>query len=723
MDAFPHRTELIAILFLSATAVAGLARDRVDLNGPWRFAIDPVRCGEQNGWHQPGLRVGDWAEVRVPHCWNVDPRFPFTGTAWYRRTFSLPPGAARRNARLIFSGVFYRAKVWLNGQRVGEHEGGYTPFQFDVTEVIHWSGENSLAVEVDNSWNTTTLPGARIGKLPQEQVYPWFEYGGIVQPVSLVLTDSVHVVNQRVVTTPHLQDGTATIETTVQVANASDQPATIRIGLAFTLPGKQEGTLSWQQYPDLMASAVIPPRTVCPVATRARLSREHVSLWDPDHPDLYTLRTLLWKGSAEEPAADEAEPVSFGVRRIEASDGRLLLNGVPIRMGGGNRHADHPEFGSVDPLNVIDSDLRQMKRANMELCRISHYPVSPLLLDWADRHGLLIIEEGVNWQLTETQLESAEIRSKFQAQMREMIERDWNHPCVIGWSVGNEYASDTPAGLRWTKDMVDWVREIDNSRLLTFASHRAGLPKIVKPEDEASCYVDLVCVNLYRDYAERLDRIHALWPDKPVMVSEFAAAGHVNLSDAEYVSYFRDMLNTFRARPYVVGASVWTYNDYRSRYPGTAPDGYRHYGAVNAQRELKPAYGLLSAEFSPATIDAGSARLDQATGSLLISCEVAARNDFPAYPLRDYQLCCRVLDAADATLGTRTVQLPTLRPGDRHRTNTDITLSSSEIPLTVRLEIMRPTGFVTATADVAIAPRDEHELDRTQRRTSPDRGN
>jgi beta-glucuronidase len=401
-----------------------------------------------------------------------------------------------------------------------------------------------------------------------------------VRPVSLVLTDPVHVVNQRMVTTPHLQNGTATIEMTVQVANATDQPATIRIGLALTLPSKHEAGVSWQHDPDLTASAVVPPRTVCPVATRVRLSREQVSLWDPDHPDLYTLRTRLWKGGAEEPAADEAEPVSFGIRRIEARDGRLLLNGVPIRMGGGNRHADHPEYGSLDPLDVIDTDLGQMKRANMELSRISHYPVSPLLLDWADQHGLLIIEEGVNWQLTEAQLESAEIRSKFQAQMREMIERDWNHPCVIGWSVGNEYPSETPAGLRWTKDMVEWVRGIDSSRLLTFASDRAGLPKIVRPEDEASCHVDLVCVNLYRDYAERLDRIHALWPDKPVLVSEFAARGHVNLSDTEYVSYFRDMLNVFRARPYVVGASAL-------RLPALLPSlGRRRRNARHAYRQV-----------------------------------------------------------------------------------------------------------------------------------------
>jgi beta-glucuronidase len=252
--------------------------------------------------------------------------------------------------------------------------------------------------------------------------------------------------------------------------------------------------------------------------------------------------------------------------------------------------------------------------------------------------------------------------------------------------------------------MVEWVRGIDNSRLLTFASDRAGLPKVGRPEDEASCHVDLVCVNLYRDYAERLDRIHALWPDKPVLVSEFAARGHVNLSDEEYVPYFRDMLNVFRARPYVVGAAVWTYNDYRSRYPGTASDGYRHYGAVNAQREPKPAYELISAEFSPATIEAGSARLDRAAGSVLISCEVAARQDFPAYLLCDYLLCCRVLDAAGATLGTHTAKLPTLRPGDRHRVNTDVTLPVAAIPLTVRLEVVRPTGFVTATTAVTIAP-------------------
>ena len=356
-------------------------------------------------------------------------------------------------------------------------------------------------MQVDNSWSTNTLPGARIGPRVQDQVYPWLEYGGIVRPVALVLTDPVHVAKQRVIATPDLVHGTAAIEVTTHVANASDQPAKVRLELAILLPGEKQAAVSWQVNPELAVGASIPPRSTVPVTVRVNLAREQVRLWDVDHPVLYTLRTLLRinDGGA---AADEPEAVLFGIRKLEAKGGRLLLNGEPVRMGGANRHADHPRYGSMDPQDVIETDMRQMKRANMELCRISHYPVSELLLDWADRNGLLIIEEGLNWQLTEAQMDSPEIRSKFQSQMQEMIERDWNHPSVIGWSVGNEYPSETPPGLSWTKDMVEWVRAIDNSRLLTFASNRAGLPKIATPEDEGSRYVDLVCVNLYQDYAK-----------------------------------------------------------------------------------------------------------------------------------------------------------------------------------------------------------------------------
>lgn len=694
-----------AFLALLLPFVAGLcvanqcaiARDFVDLNGPWRFAIDPSRSGEQYGWQQPSLNTGTWTQVQVPHCWTVDLRYPYTGTAWYRRNFSLPARGEGKQARIVFAGVFYRTKVWLNGQPIGEHEGGYTPFEFDVTSQVLGQGENTLAVEVSNSWDTNTLPGARIGPRPHDQVYPWFEYGGIVRPVTLVLTGPVYVANQRVTATPNLPEGTATVEAVAYVANKSHQPAKVRLGFSIARLNEKQCEQSLE--------AEVPPGATVPLTARAVLSREQVTLWDVDQPHLYALQTRLWRdGGTSAAAADEPLPVAFGIRKVEALRGSLLLNGIPIRMGGGNRHADHPRFGSLDPPEVIETDMSQMKRANMELCRISHYPVSGLLLDWADRNGLLIIEEGPNWQLTEGQMDSPALRRKFQSQMREMIERDWNHPSVIGWSVGNEYPSDTPAGLRWTKDMVEWVRSLDRSRLLTFASDRAGSPKIASPEGEGSQYSDLVCVNIYKDYAEKLDRIHALWPDKPVMLSEFAAADHVNLSAGEYNAYFLELAKVFRSRPYVVGASVWTYNDYRSRYPGTSADGYRHYGAVNAERQPKPAYNLLASEFSPALICEGRAAWDPAAEGILVSAAIRCRADFPAYPLRGYSVRCRVLGGAREVLVTQSIALPLLQPGDEFPLKAIFKLPPSASPAQVRMEVVRPTGFVTRSQDVPVAP-------------------
>lgn len=699
------RRASIAILALVIPAIAS-ARERVDLNGAWRFAVDPVRRGEQNGWHQPALNVRDWAEVQVPHCWTVDPRFPYTGSAWYRRSFSLPPRTSSRHARILFDGVFYRAKVWVNGELVGAHEGGYTPFQFDVTDVLRPSSENTLAIEVDNSWDTGTLPGARIGSRPQDQVYPWMEYGGIVRPVALVLTDPLYVAHQRVIATPESAAGGAVIEITAHVANASDQPAKVRLGFAIAPAGEPRATGSREQNDGLSLEAVLPPRSRTPLATRTHLDRGQVRLWDVDHPSLYNLRTRLWR--ADRTLADEPDAVSFGIRRIEATAGQLRLNGEPIRMGGGNRHADHPRFGSMDPPEVVEADMRQMKRANMTLCRISHYPVSALLLDWADRNGMLVIEEGLNWQLTEAQMDSDDIRHNFQRQMREMIERDWNHPSVIGWSVGNEYPSETPSGLRWTKDMADFVRAIDRTRLLTFASDRAGSPKITTPDDEGSRFVDLVCVNIYEDYAGKLDRIHSRWPDKPVMVSEFASPGHTKPADCDYGAYFRDMMATFRGRPYVVGAAVWTYNDYRSRYPRTDPDGYRRYGAVTAERQPKATFELFASEFSPAAIEDARASADAVDGGrVVVSCSIRARPDFPSHPLRDYSVRFQVLDAGGDSFATRSAPLPALGPGDSHPLNARFELSGSPMPAIARIEVIRPTGFVTAGKDCSI-PRPQN---------------
>jgi beta-glucuronidase len=283
--------------------------------------------------------------------------------------------------------------------------------------------------------------------------------------------------------------------------------------------------------------------------------------------------------------------------------------------------------------------------------------------------------------------------------MREMVERDWNHPSVIGWSVGNEYLSFSPAGLRWTKDMIDWLRTLDDTRLLTFASNHAHSEKFTSPDGEGSRYVDLICVNTYESFARRLDLVHSRWPDKPVLVSEYGFRADAMASEEARSEAHRKAIEVFRERDYLVGASVWTYNDYRSRYPpGTDARGYRQWGVVDAERKPKPTYSLLAAEYSPAVIREARAE----AGGSTVSAAIQARRDFPSYTLRGYSARTELLDAAGAVIGSTSTALPVLRPGETFTLKAQMKAAATAKPARARIEVVRPTGFVTAASEVAI---------------------
>ena len=686
--AFGSRLALLAGLL--AGIVGPGAATTVDLDGTWRFAIDPGRAGEHHRWHLPGLVVRDWTEVQTPHCWTVDPRFPHVGATWYRRTFALPADAAGRHARLAFERVFRRARVWVNGSFAGEHDGGYTPFTLDATAALRPGAENTLAVEVDNAWSTTTLPGSRPGPRPQDQVYPWLEYGGILGSVRLLLDDPVHLSNLRVIADPDPAGG-ATVTLTAWVVNTTDRPVAARV--TFALARGDHPVATARGAPEV--AAALPSRSVTPVHTRVSLEAGNVRRWTTDHPQLYTAHAALVVQDRE----TARQSATFGIRRIEAREGRLLLNGEPIRMGGGNRHSDHPRFGSIDPAEVVEEDLARMKRANMDLMRLSHYPVAGRILEWADRHGLLIIEEGLNWQLSDEQMESPEIRRNFQAQMREMIESHWNHPSVIGWSVGNEYVSYSPAGMRWTKDMVEWTRSLDPSRLVTFASNHAFSDRFTRGDEEGSHFVDLVCVNLYEQFARRLDLVHARWPGKPILVTEYGFRADTQPDEAARGAAHRAVIAAIRERPHVVGAAVWTFNDYRSRHPpGTDPTGHRQWGVVDVERRPKPTYHLLADEYSPAVIQAASV----APGGGDVSATIVARSDFPSYVLREYVVQVEWLDSAARVAGSSTLPLPVLRPGESFPLRIARPTGAERGNAVVRIRVMRPTGFITTALDIAL---------------------
>jgi beta-glucuronidase len=655
-------TILAILLFLIQLTSFPQGRTTVSLNGSgWTFALDPVKVGEKEQWFSADFQFNKFDKVTIPQSFSVDPRYSFyTGTAWYFRKFNAGIPAAGQRSVIRFDAVFYKAKVWLNGKIVAEHEGGYTPFEADITSVI--KAENSLVVQVNNAWDTTTIPGAKTLTAYESpnasQVYPWINYGGLTRSVNLISRPDVYVQKVKIVATPDLSKATATIRLTAHINNLSLQPVSPVIAANIFYKGVKTSIRSKPQ------KTVVAAGAMSDVVFENVLPAKEVKLWNQDQPELYTSEVIV--------GADTVR-TDFGIRSIQVQGTRLLLNGEPIRMGGCNRPLDYPGYGSLDPEDILMKDLTLIKNGCMELSRISHYPVSEALLNWADKNGLLIIAEAGNWQMTPRQMNDPVMRTKYQLQLTEMVERDWNHPSVVAWSMGNEFQSQTEAGKTWVKDMKAFTKKMDDSRLITFASMMVGRDIIKKPEDEASQYVDFISTNIYGNHLKMLQHIHELYPDKPIFISEFGLRTDGVKSEDERVAHLKKALSDFRQCDYLVGASVWTFNDYQSRFPGTNANGYRPWGLVSPQRQIRGMYTAWQQEFSPATIEV----IETKAG--FITVKITARKDFPSYILRNYQV----------KAGNATITLNTLKPGESQQLNIPVDNNAA-----ATVSLLKPGGFV-----------------------------
>jgi beta-glucuronidase len=656
----------LGFLLTASSLLAAPARV-VSLNGDWQFALDPLRKGVEHGWAAAPFDGRAWDRVDVPHSWPADKRYPYIGVAWYRRSFPAPARIAGDHVRLRFEAAFARAGVWLNGKQLGRHEGGYTPFDFDVTSVLI-EGENWLAVEVDSAWTESTMPGARPNPSPNGQVYPYFPWGGLVRDVELEILPAVHIVNARIWAQPDLSNGSARVRVAAWVRNTSPQDR--QVELVTDTGGRAAVRAPAGEIAELNFEQVLAPR--------------QVKLWDLDHPNLATLRLTLNTG--------HERSLTYGVRKVEVRGTELLLNGKPIRLGGANRAGDHPRFGLVDPLAVVEADGRLLKEAGLELARLQHYAIPTALLDWADRNGLLIVGEAAQWGFLPEQMDNPDIRRDFQRQHREMIERDWNHPSVIACSVGNEYASDTPSGVRWTRDMYAFTRGLDPSRLITFAGNHADRTSVA-PDREGSAYVDFVMINVYgqpESLGSRLDRLHSMYPAKPILLSEYGIrADQVPNEDAR-VQWFSQMLAIFRARPWIAGASVWSFNDYRSLYPGTNPSGFRPWGLVDEERKPRGAYGLLQSELRALLLE--NAHRD--AGCLVLS--IRNRPDFPSFTVSGATLHLEWMGPDGAVLSTTEAPIPTLDPGQAFETKLDAPARTARVRIVAR----RAPGWIALEREV-----------------------
>jgi beta-glucuronidase len=577
----------VTLLVLGAPSL--LATDTVlDLAGAWTFAMDAVERGEQLGWPKPDAGwkgekphpAAGWDAVTVPHDYLRDPRYAYTGVAWYRRSFAVPDGTeAERAWRLQFEQVSQRCRVWLNGEFIGAHEGGYTPFEFAVTPHVLPGRQNFLVVAVDNRVRFRSLPGARTGATATRQLFPWLNYGGILGAVRLVANPTVYVVRQQIEAQPDAIRGTAALVVHVRVRNTARESRAASVSTTVGDGWRAEQVLT------------LAPESEQIVTLRGELPAPAVKLWSIETPALYVAHTVVRCGDAENARED-----TFGIRDLTMREGKFLLNGRPVRLAGANRALGDPVFGGRDPDEAVARDLGLMKAAGLRFARLQHVPPKRNLLDWADRNGMLLILEVGMWGYPADDLASTELREQFRTEMGELIALAVNHPSVVGWSLGNEYESWLPAGVTWTRDMAAFVKSLDPTRPVTFAALGTALRKLREggsAGEHAFDHVDFISTNLYfavEEMASFLDPVHVRWPGKPVLISEFGLRTDRVKDEGERIVHFDKMLALVQERPWICGLSFWSFNDYASHYPGTGADGYRRWGLVDEFRRPRALY-------------------------------------------------------------------------------------------------------------------------------------
>ncbi|MGO9096983.1 MAG: glycoside hydrolase family 2 protein [Bryobacteraceae bacterium] len=657
--------------------------DFVSLNGQWLFRLDPDSSGQTAGWALPDAPATGWREVGVPHTWQVEPEnAEYRGLAWYRRTFDAPRVWSGLAVRLEFEAVFHTATVWVNGKEAGRHAGkGYTAFTLDIGHLLHYGAGNTIAVKVDNAFSGSMLP--------RDRSSDWAHDGGIYRPVRLLITPGVFIERLAIDAETDIAANSASVAVTAVVRNTS--PKAWSGGIGYSIADEATGNCALA-VPEAATVQVAPGETKAVPLRSAALRAP--KLWRFDQPNLYSLRAEL--------AGGHAMVASFGIRRIEIRDGAFYLNGEKVRLMGVERMAGgNPEYGMAEPAAWIHRDLADMQNLNCVYTRV-HWPQDRAVLDWCDRHGMLIQNEVPAWgsaTFSGTSAEPpAEIVNNGLEQLREMIARDRNHPCIFSWGMCNEIGGQNPPAYAFAKRMYEEAKKLDPRRLVSYASHSLS----TTPERDVAGLMDFVMWNEYvgtwqpgtvEDLARTLDNIHRAFPGKPLVISEYgycACTPERPEGDEARIRVLLDHDEVFRQRDWVAGLIFFCYNDYRTHVGdrGAGAMKQRVHGVVDLFGARKPSYEKLRTESSPIE----SFEAWGTPGELRV--QLGTRDTVPAYVLRGYRLRAVAYGSGDIPVERIDRALPDLGPGERAALTVKLTEAR---PIRVTLEVLRPQGASART--------------------------
>jgi beta-glucuronidase len=546
-------------------------RERRSLNGLWRFMLDVAGEGRDERWWD-GLPAGT-REIPVPASYNDI--FPerdvrgHVGDVWYETRVWVPARWGGQRIVLRFGSATHRAVVWVNGRQVAEHEGGYTPFEADVTDVIEAGAENRVTAVVNNVLTWQSIPPGYVEQTAdgqrQHYFHDFFNYAGLHRPVWLYTTPRAHITDITVVT--ELTDTAGTVSYQVQTSDADGlQVRVILTGADGAEAARADGA-------------------------QGQLTVPEVRPWRPGEGYLYDLTVQLHHGGE----LVDTYVLPVGIRTVRVDGTRFLINGVPFYFRGFGKHEDAAVRGKGhdDVFMVHDFELMNWLGANS--FRTSHYPYAEEVLEYADRHGIVVIDEtpavGLNMGLGGLMLGGQGLptfsadtvndatQEAHRQVIRELIARDKNHPCVVVWSIANEPESDTPQSRAYFEPLAAETRRLDPSRPVGFAN------VMLAPagKDMIADLFDIIMLNRYYGWyahtgdlaaAERaLEAELNAWAAKlakPIIITEYGADTlpglHAVIPEPWTEEYQADLLamshRVFDRIDAVVGEQIWSFADF-----------------------------------------------------------------------------------------------------------------------------------------------------------------
>jgi beta-galactosidase len=668
---------LAAGMMLLASPLTHGQRESLPLDGPWEFGIDSAGVGMRDGWFRSGIPKAFRRVVTVPHTWNVDPGAEqYGGVAWYERRIDVPAAWSGRAIRLHFGAVYHSAQIWINGVLAGEHTGsGYTPFAVECTGRLTAGSGNSIVLRVDNAFTRSAIPFRHL--------YDWPTDGGIIRPVSIVATQRPGIGKIRVEAVPRPGGDPAGLSGTVGIAVRMTDAGRIDPGRIRCAVRVYEVRAEGQR---LRVAVEFRPEIKDDEA-RMHFSMDSVKVWRFDSPALYRLHVSLMLNGIR----TDSLSTTFGFREFRTEGSQLLMNGEPMRLMGVEwMPGSNPRYGMAEPPAEAEIMLGRMRSANAVFTRF-HWQQAEEVLDWCDRIGIVVQEELPLWgfgvPLNDTVMALA------RSQLREMIGAHYNHPSVAMWGVGNELESTRPSMIDSVRALYRYAKSLDGSRLVNFVSNRLSLGE----GPDASGVGDILMWNEYQDtwylsdpaaIGTLLDSIHAAYPAKPMMISEYGLCEPANQGGDE--RRLRDMIYhtaVFESKPYVAGAIYFSLNDFRTHFgeEGAGVRKRRVHGVFDIDGVAKPSAGVLAGLSSPVEI----LNVGWYTGHRL-EVAVIASSGLPSHPLRGYTLYWSAPGEDFRTRGIA-VRIPDLLPGEKFRVPLDA-VPGPKVDVTV----VRPTGEIVA---------------------------